>query len=79
MDSFIGKKRNTEHKSIDNINEQNNIKKKDKSIENKKGNFEIDMNKLIDDCFDNFINDNTNKLFENYNLLKQKFYEIVQN
>jgi hypothetical protein len=38
-----------------------------------------DMKKVIDDCFNDFINGNTNKLYENYNLLKQKFYEIIQN
>ena len=78
MESFIGKKRNTEHKEIENNNQKENKTKKEN---NKNDDFKNndDMNKIIDDCFNDFINGNSNKLFENYNLLKQKFYEVVQN
>ena len=78
METFIGKKRNTEHKEID-INNQNEVKTKNKNYKNIDDKNNNDMKKIIDECFNDFNNGNTNKLFENYNLLKQKFYEVIQN
>ena len=79
MEKFIGKKRNIEPKDLLDNNNKKDIKiipKENKIEENKNSN---DIKKIVDDCFDDFINGNTNKLYENYNLLKQKFYEIIQN
>ena len=78
MEKFIGKKRNIDHKAIniDNKKEEKNKDEKNMTPENNKNN---EMKRIIDDCFNDFINGNTNKLLENYNLLKQKFYEVVQN
>ena len=79
MDKFIGKKRNIEPKTLIDDNNKNDHKikiKENEIVENTNSN---DMKKVIDDCFDDFIKGNTNKLYENYNLLKQKFYEIIQN
>ena len=79
MDKFIGKKRNIEPKSLIDNNNSNKMKIKSKENEIIESTNSNDMKELIDDCFNDFINGNTNKLYENYNLLKQKFYEIIQN
>ena len=79
MDKFIGKKRNIEQKSLIENNNSNKMKIKSKENEIIESTNSNDMKELIDDCFNDFINGNTNKLYENYNLLKQKFYEIIQN
>ena len=79
MDKFIGKKRNIEPKSLIENNNSNKMKIKSKENEIIESTNSNDMKELIDDCFNDFINGNTNKLYENYNLLKQKFYEIIQN
>ena len=78
MDFFIGKKRNLEHKILNDINKQNNINLNEEDIKEDNNSIKSDMNKLIDDCFDDFINGKTNNLIENYNLLKQKFYEAIE-
>ena len=79
METFIGKKRNIDHKTIADNNKQNETKTKNESEQKDDEKNNNDMKNVIDDCFDDFINGNTSKLFENYNLLKQKFYEIIQN
>ena len=77
---FINKKRkigyeNSEKSNIikDNISESYNPT--DNLIINNEN--KDSMKELVDECFDNFIKGNTNKLIENYNLLKQKFFESV--
>ena len=76
MEQFIGKKRKIDKKEIlyqpDIINNQNEDEKFQKKEENN-----ATMHKLIDDCYDNLVKGNTNELIENYNMLKQKFYESV--
>ena len=57
----------------DNNKEHN--KNFNKYLNNKDTN--IFMNKLVDECFNDFLIGNTNKLIEDYNLLKQKFYESI--
>ena len=71
MDKFIGKKRNIEPKSLIENNNSNKMKIKSKENEIIESTNSNDMKELIDDCFNDFINGNTNKLYENYNLLKQ--------
>ena len=51
------------------------IKYKSNIIKNKEDN--DSMNALVDTCFNNFINGDTNNLIENYNLLKQKFFDSI--
>ena len=67
MEKFIGKKRNIEHKAINSNNKKEEKNKDEKNMipENNKNN---EMKRIIDDCFNDFINGNTNKLLENYNI-----------
>ena len=51
------------------------VKYKSNIIKNKEDN--DSMNALVDTCFNNFINGDTNNLIENYNLLKQKFFDSI--
>ena len=82
MEKLIGRKRNPDiglSMSSENINNDKN----DKNVKNEQ-NYLINnndnndsMKKLVDECFNDFIKGETNKLIENYNLLKQKFYESI--
>ena len=78
MEKFIGKKRNMDFEPLNDNNIENDIKDKEVDEVKEKNKTNSEMDKLIDDCFNDFMNGNTNKLFENYNLLKQKFYELIQ-
>ena len=78
MEKFIGKKRNMDFEPLNDNNIENDIKDKEVDEDQEKNKNNSEMDKLIDDCFNDFMNSNTNKLFENYNLLKQKFYELIQ-
>ena len=76
---MIGKKRYLEYEKeeseyINNNKTENKIT--NNNYINDKGK-DTSMNKLIDECFNDFVKGNTNKLFEDYNLLKQKFYESI--
>ena len=74
MEKMIGKKRYLENETQESENVINKISNNN-SMNNEGKN--TSMNKLIDECFNDFIKGNTNKLFEDYNLLKQKFYESI--
>ena len=74
MEKMIGKKRYLENETLESEKVINKISNNN-SINNEGKN--ASMNKLIDECFNDFIKGNTNKLFEDYNLLKQKFYESI--
>ena len=78
MEKFIGKKRNMDFEPLNDNNIENDIKDKEVDEDQEKNKNNSERDKLIDDCFNDFMNSNTNKLFENYNLLKQKFYELIQ-
>ena len=77
---FINKKRKTDfqiQEKSESFTKENKaeIKYKSNIIKNKEDN--DSMNALVDTCFDNFINGDTNNLIENYNLLKQKFFDSI--
>ena len=78
MEKMIGKKRYLEN---DNPESEYINNKSDNTISNNKfindKSKDTSMNKLIDECFNDFIKGNTNKLLEDCNLLKQKFYESI--
>ena len=79
MEKLIGRKRNPDiglSISSENINNDKNIKNEQYYLINNNDNNES-MKKLVDECFNDFIKGETNKLIENYNLLKQKFYESI--
>ena len=77
---YINKKRNSEFQIPEKSesfpkDNRNEIKYKSNIIKNKEDN--DSMNALVDTCFNNFINGDTNNLIENYNLLKQKFFDSI--
>ena len=77
MEKYTGKKRNSEYEipfKSDFISRNQNIK--DNNLENKEVNND-EFKILNDECFNNFIKGDTNKLIENYNLMKQKFYDSI--
>ena len=79
MDKMTGKKRLNDESSGE---EQITSKKlkinedKIKIINDKDENIDS-MNKLVDECFNDFIKGDTKALIENYNLLKLKFFDSL--